>query len=142
MNEAPLNRFHPLGAAVGVVLVLVGLAILDIEWYASVVFRSVALALAIGFAVRYSRPAGRWRQTPEGRHIMAFTVLVAVFLAYATLNHVMALIGGTWELKSYYPGQHLVGAGLYMAVAWKLWERNILLTRANRETRSTRLAGR
>ena len=97
----------------------------------TIAFRTVGMILAWVFVARYARYS--WRASEEGRHLMGFSTVVALFLTYATANNVAswidpdttpANIDGDW------PGRVLVGIVLYAGTAWFMWQRNRLLTNA------------
>ena len=126
------HRHHPfLPALFAVVLALLAVAV-DQLFLAAVILRAVALVLAVVFTVRYSKRP--WKQTAEGHHLMAFTIIVAAFLAYASVNNLVAYIDPTQPVADGpYHGRQVIGVLLYAAVAWELWQRNRLLTLASRE---------
>lgn len=96
------------------------LAVLDVETVATVL-RVEAAVIAWVFVARYSRVT--WHRTEEGRHLMAFTVLVALFMTFAS---VVSLYGP-------YPGMDLVALGLYGLLVAMLWDRNLLFSHAQHE---------
>ena len=103
---------------------------------AGIVLRTLGMIFAGAFVVRYSRQP--WRSTAEGRHLMSFSAIVAAFLAYATINNVMAWLDPTLppeHADGDYPGRLLFGVALYGFVAWAMWRRNHLLTLALRSAR-------
>lgn len=110
---------------------IVGLVALDVAFEAAIVARTVALVLAVMFAWRYSRRP--WRTTREGRHLMSFTLIVAAFLVYATVNNVVTFLDAYPSTPDgSYPGREVIGLALYMLVAWELYQRNRLLSLAYR----------
>jgi hypothetical protein len=112
-------------AILGVTLVL-GVLLLDVVVEVSIAARTVGLGLALLFAARYARRP--WARSREGRHLMSFTLIVAAFLTYATVNNVISYFDSVPNLPDgQYPGRNLVGLVLYMLVAWELYQRNRLL---------------
>lgn len=110
-------------------LIVIACASFGVVYPASVVARTAALVLALLFAYRYSRRP--WRSTREGRHLMSFTLIVAGFMFYATLNHVVAVLDTVPAMPDgHYPGREVAGLVLYMLVAWELYQRNRLLSSA------------
>lgn len=81
------------------------------------VFLVVAAVEATRFAVRYSRTT--WRRNREGRHLMRFTVALALALWGTLVLSVVPL--PNWV-------QLVVGAGVYAWLAFELHHRNLLLT--------------
>lgn len=77
----------------------------------------VAAVEATRFAVRYSRTT--WRRTREGRHLMRFTVALAIAL-WGTLILAVVPLPDWLEL--------LIGVGVYAWLAFELNRRNLLLT--------------
>ena len=82
-----------------------------------VVLRVVCAVLAVTFVLRYLRYD--WRATAEGRHILGFTAILALFLVTALG---LALFGRPWWVP--YPL-----AVMYAVMAYVLWRRNMLLGR-------------
>ena len=100
----------------------------------TIALRTIGMILAIVFAARYSRD--QWRSTPEGRHLMWFSLIVAGFLAYATANNIAAWVDDYVPpgiVDGNYPGRLELGAIFYGWMAWAMWQRNRLLTRAHRQ---------
>lgn len=95
------------------------LAVLDIGTVA-LILRVEGALIALTFAARYSRTT--WAQSAEGRHLMAFTVLVVAFLTTASVG---SILGD-------YPGRPFVLLALYGLLAWLLWDRLLLLLTAQR----------
>jgi hypothetical protein len=79
---------------------------------------------ATAFPVLYAAWAPWWR-SPEGRHLMGFTVTVAAFLDL--------ILAVRW--LGPFPGLPAVLVVLYAAVALLLWRRLFLLIRAQRKPR-------
>lgn len=96
------------------------LAVLDVETVATVL-RVEAAVIAWAFVARYSRVS--WHRTGEGRHLMAFTLLVALFMTFAA----------TVSIFGPYPGIDLVALALYGFLVALLWDRNLLFTHAQHE---------
>lgn len=96
------------------------LAILDVDTVATVL-RVEAAVIAWVFVARYSRVA--WHRTGEGRHLMSFTFLVALFMSFAA----------TVSIFGPYPGIDLVALGLYGALVALLWDRNLLFSHAQHD---------
>jgi hypothetical protein len=87
---------------------------------AAALFLLVAAVEATRFAVRYSRETGgEWHNNREGRHLMRFTVALAVAL-WGTLILAVVPLPDTLEL--------LMGVGVYAWLAFELHHRNTLLT--------------
>lgn len=105
--------------------------------------RVAATILAIVFVARYSRD--NWRSTPEGRHLMHFSTIVAGFGVLANTNAGIAWLDDTptpGHLDGDYPGRYLIIGAFYGLVAWSMWERNRLLTRAHQLRRADEEASR
>lgn len=83
----------------------------------AVLFLLVAAVEATRFAVRYSRTT--WRANREGRHLMRFTVALAIAL-WGTLILAVVPLPEWLEL--------LIGVGVYAWLAFELYHRNRLLT--------------
>ena len=83
----------------------------------AVLFLLVAAVEATRFAVRYSRTT--WRRNREGRHLMRFTVALAIAL-WGTLILSVVPLPDWLEL--------VVGVGVYAWLAFELHHRNTLLT--------------
>lgn len=98
------------------------LTVLDLHTV-SLILRVEAFVLAAGFCIRYARTT--WHETDEGRHLMAFSGLVAAFMAVASVN---SLVGP-------YPWRGHVILTLYGLLAWLLWDRMLLLLQAQRQAR-------
>lgn len=79
--------------------------------------------LAWVFVLRYRRLD--WRSTDEGKHIMGFTLCVAIFTTLAAEVRLF----GPW------PGTLLVALALYGWLAYLLFSRNWLLHKAQRRER-------
>lgn len=102
----------------------------------AIIFRTAGLIFSVSFVLRYLRLP--WRSTVEGRHLMSFSTVVALFLLYATVNNIAAYF------DSYVPPGHVDGdyfgrlpiaVLLYGWVAYEMWKRNHLLTLARRQAR-------
>lgn len=78
---------------------------------------------AWSFVILYRRYD--WRATDEGRHIMGFTLMVAITL---TLSLEVRLFGP-------FPFAPFVAVGLYGWIVWLLFSRLRLLVRAQRGSR-------
>lgn len=137
MNHLRRYRYSYTLQAVFVAIVVVA-TITDLLVPTAIVFRTATLALSITFLLRYDRV--NWQATAEGRHLMAFTGLVAAFLAYASVNTLVQYIDGTVTSRGdgAWPGQLIVAVVLFQWGAWVLWRRNRLLTIAQREVRQER----
>lgn len=96
------------------------LAVLDVETVATIL-RVEAAVVAWVFVARFSRVT--WWRTDEGRHLMAFTVLVALFMTFAS----------TVSIFGPYPGIDLVALGLYGLLVTMLWDRNLLFSHAQHD---------
>lgn len=83
----------------------------------AVLFLVVAAVEASRFAVRYSRTT--WRRNREGRHLMRFTVALAIAL-WGTLILSVVPLPDWLEL--------LIGVGVYAWLAFELHHRNRLFT--------------
>lgn len=106
--------------------------------------RVVALVFAAMFVIRYSRRA--WRSLPEGRHLMGFSVIVLCFNLLGVVNSITAWldadsVGGHFRPAGDYPGRDEITVLLYAAVAYFMWERNRLLTRAYDDDDDDEVAG-
>ena len=75
--------------------------------------------LAWTFVIRYFRR--RWWETPEGRHLLRFTVILA---STFTLTLVFAVVPLPPILEA------VVQLVVFLAMAAELWHRNLLLTAA------------
>lgn len=75
------------------------------------------------FVIGYSiRTHGGWRDSAEGRHLMSFTLVVALFLSLALTARVLG--HPVWLT--------FVAVVLYGCVAYLLWRRFYLMMRATR----------
>lgn len=90
---------------------------------------SAAIALLVlgavqawAFVFRYSRE--NWRKYAEGRHIMGFTVTLAVILS-------ATLLGQLWRTMPLWLGA-TISAVLFGALDYELYRRHRLLTLAKR----------
>jgi hypothetical protein len=83
----------------------------------AVLFLVVAAVEATRFAVRYSRTT--WRRNREGRHLMRFTVALAIALWGTLILSVVPL----WDWL-----ELLIGVGVYAWLAFELHHRNRLFT--------------
>lgn len=101
----------------------------------TILLRSLGMVFAVAFLLRYLRL--NWQATPEGRHLIGFTLIVALFLGYATANNIAMWLdpASSRGIRGNWPGRSEVGAVLYGLVAWFLFQRNRLLTLAQRERR-------
>lgn len=100
----------------------------------AIILRTVGMIFAAVFVIRYAQQP--WRKTLEGRHLMSFSTVVALFLAFATLNNITAWIDDyvpPGHVDGDYPGRRVIGVVLYLAVAFEMWRRNHLLTLALRK---------
>lgn len=84
---------------------------------------ALAALLSWTFVLRYRRLD--WRATDEGKHIMGFTLCVALFTTLATEVRVFGP----------YPGAIFVALGLYGWLVYLLFSRNLLLHRAQAEAK-------
>lgn len=85
------------------------------------VLRIGCLLAAGTFVFRYIRVG--WDKTDEGRHLMGFTFIVAVFMALVVYTRFFGRFAGL----------EAVGVELFGILLWLLVQRNLLLTRAQRE---------
>lgn len=117
----------------GRVVALMGaatLGVLGAHWLGpevmATIFVAIGAALAWAFVVLYSRI--EWRSTHEGRHIMGFTLMVAIILTLAV------------EVRIFgpYPGLQIVAVLLYGWLVYLLASRVRLLLRAQRERKRDR----
>lgn len=96
--------------------------------------RTAAMLFAAGFVLRYWHMP--WRATREGRHLMSFSAVVAITLAVATANQVIAALDDVPAPPrddGAYPGRIEIAVVLYAWIAFEMWRRNRLLTRAQRD---------
>lgn len=80
---------------------------------------ATSAVMAWVFLFRY---VGRnWRATPEGRHMMGLTLIIAVFLSLAT------------EFRTFGPwvGAPVVALVLYAVLAFLMFQQNVLLWKAD-----------
>lgn len=84
---------------------------------------AIGASLAWWFVFLYRRH--NWRQYQEGRHVMQFTLMVAIILTLST------------EVRIWgpYPGIELVACVVYLWMVWLLASRIRLMLRANKEAR-------
>lgn len=119
-------------AMVAALLVAAVAALLGVAQEASILFRITTLLLSLIFVFRYARRP--WRDYDEGEHIMVFTLIVAAFMIFATVNNITAYLDpASPPVDGDYPGRTLIGLLLYLAITFELWERNRLLTSATQE---------
>lgn len=85
------------------------------------VLRIACALLAWRFVIRFARVS--WARSDEGRYLMGFGVIVAVFM---TLASVVTLHGPFW-------GYEFVAVALYGWLAYLLARQNQLLSKAQRE---------
>ncbi|NUR15555.1 MAG: hypothetical protein HOQ13_04505 [Dermatophilaceae bacterium] len=93
----------------------------DLIFNIATVLVAVGAVLAWTFVFMYRRVD--WRATDAGRHLMGFTLMVAIILTLATETRIFGP----------YPAIQYVAAALYGWLVWLLWSRVLLLVRANRE---------
>jgi len=84
---------------------------------------ALGATLAWWFVFLYRRHD--WRRYEEGRHVMQFTLMVAIILTLATETRIFGP----------YPGIQLVAVALYSWLVWLLLSRIRLMLRANRRQR-------
>ena len=95
----------------------------DVVYHVATALVAIGAALGWWFVILYRR--FDWRSTDEGRHIMGFTLMVAIILTLATETRIFGP----------YPGIQYVAAGLYGWLVWLLASRVRLMLKANRDTR-------
>lgn len=83
--------------------------------------RIACLLAAATFVVRYARVG--WTKTDEGRHLMGFTFILTVFMALVVYTRFFGRFAGL----------EIVGTVLFTLLAGLLVQRNVLLTKAQRE---------
>lgn len=122
MSATPM-RTRTKNAALIVVWIVVSVALVWLDWdeTAGLVLRIGCCVLAWAFVWRFSRV--NWQGSYEGRHMMGFTLIVAIFMTFAT----------SVTLFGKYPGVDVVAVALYGWLAWLLWERHRLFSLAQKE---------
>lgn len=108
----------------------------QVMFVAAVTLRTAAMIFALSFVIRYWHLP--WRSTPEGRHLMSFSAVVACTLAVATANQLVAYLDNVPAAPrddGAYPGRIEISVILYIWIAFEMWRRNRLLTRARRDNR-------
>ena len=98
---------------------------------AGVILCALSAALAWTFVVRYFRT--RWWETPEGRHLMRFTLVLAT-----TLTCTVAF--AVFPIRPLFAA--VLQVLLFGALSCELWLRNVLLGDAQREIHRTAKARR
>jgi hypothetical protein len=92
-----------------------------------VVLRGAGALLAWAFVIRYARYArGVWTETDEGRHLMGFTLIVAIFMTLAV----------TTRFFGPFPGLDIIAIVLFLLLDALLVQRNLLLLRAQRRDKA------
>lgn len=91
---------------------------------AGIVLRVACMLLAWLFVFRYARVG--WTKTDEGRHLMGYTLITAIFMSLAAYVSI-------WGR---YPWFDQVSMLLYGWLAYLLGRRNWLLTAAQRDRRA------
>jgi drug/metabolite transporter (DMT)-like permease len=126
MKSKLRSQADTIGILMGIVVLIVGGAHLFGPQHVATVLVAIGAALAWTFVVLYLRV--EWRATHEGRHIMGFTLMVAIILSLA----VEVRIFGPYE------GLQVVAMLLYGWLVYLLGSRVRLLIRAQRERRRDR----
>lgn len=99
------------------------LVLLDWDENVGVCLRVACSVAAWAFVFRFSRV--EWQSTDEGRHIMGYTLITAIFMSLATI----VTIFGRFE------GIEVVTIGLYGWLLGLLWQQHRLFTEGQAEGR-------
>jgi hypothetical protein len=98
----------------------------DLAFNVATALVAVGAGLAWWFVLLYRR--FDWKATDEGRHIMGFTLMIAIILTLATET----------RLFGPYPGIQFLAVGLYGWLVYLLASRVRLMLKANRDARGGR----
>ena len=78
-----------------------------------------------------------WRGNPWGEHVMHFSVIIGVLMAWIIISNVLSLLGYDFEIT-----QLVISNVILWAAAYELYRRNTLERRAQRMRRDASLPAR